>query len=171
MKELLKQAKETEELQPTASVNTHSGIQPSSLALLGILVLFAIEGAFLWHFYISPYNILLLLALIQLTVASFVCLFLPRFRKLKLCFAGSALLGASFLATSVAWDERIAAIRYGIQVEYFPESLGITKTTEQIGFPSGEGIGIEKGQVPGQQLYVFKVFDERVSISHKRPFG
>ena len=160
MREPLKHTTGFLEPQPKANVRKDLKIRPWAVCLVGVSILFATEAAFLWFFFISPYNIFFRLALLLTSLAIVTCLFLPRFRKFRLCFAGLTLLGASFLATPVAWDDRIASARYGIQVEKFPASLGITKTTEQIGFASGESIGIERGQVPGQPLYIFKMFED-----------
>lgn len=155
-----KRAPTAVELQRIADGNTLYGMPPRSFFLTGVSVLFVIEGAFLWNFFISPTNYLLRITLILLTIACVVCLFLRRFQKQRLCLVGFACLGALFLAIPVAWDDRIASIRYGLQVDYFPKSLGIVDSTISVDLPSGEGT-IERDHVTGQPLFVYKEFDDQ----------
>ncbi len=127
-----------------------------------IFILLAVQGGYLWFYFIAPYNILFRLVLLLLTMISAICLFLPRFRKAKLCIGVFSFTGLLFLATPVTWDDRLAALRYSIQIEYFPKSLGIEATTRILGFPSsiGEKLEIERWQIPGHPKYEFKEVDD-----------
>ena len=68
------------ELEPVAEGNPLYGMLPWSLFLTGVSVLVAIEGAFVWNFFISPNNYLLRITLMLLTIVSVVYSFLRRFQ-------------------------------------------------------------------------------------------